>query len=382
MLIIAKEISTLKNESRIARQVDSLLTSGLFKQVAIAGRLLPGQSKVEVVSPCTKFYRLPMLRGSTYPSLEPIRTWFAGSRLVKLAEQLKAVVIQSNDLITLRLCARVKSKLNIPFVYAPHELETEQNGLAGEQKQKDKIWERKTIHSADAIVVVCDSIADWYEQEYGVTRPIVVRNIPELGNAFKNGRNQQLFRNRFPIQKDHLIFLYQGGLFSGRRIEQFIRVFSKTSLDRHIVFMGYGAMESTVRKAVDNHPNIHFMPAVPPEDLLQYTASADVGLVGMENVCLSYFYSLPNKIFEFISAGIPFLFPGYPEMIKLAKESNCGWVVGETDDEWLEAINNLNLTQVQTGSLAALRAADSLSWRSESHKFVSLYAGLLPKTLK
>ena len=116
-----------------------------------------------------------------------------------------------------------------------------------------------------------------------------------------------ILRSELGIPDGDLVFLYQGGLFRARRIEQLLRVFSRAAKDRHVVFMGYGELERMVRSAAATNYNIHFRPAVSPHEVLAL-AGADVGLVGVENVCLSYYYSLPNKFFEeSLLAGVPVL---------------------------------------------------------------------------
>jgi glycosyltransferase involved in cell wall biosynthesis len=156
-----------------------------------------------------------------------------------------------------------------------------------------------------------------------------------------------------------------------------LRVFAQARPDRHIVFMGYGQMQAEVEQAAASHGNIHYAPAVKPEEVLRHTAGADVGLVGVENVCLSYYYSLPNKLFEFLLAGIPALLPNYPEMVRLTEGSGAGWVVGEQDADWLTAINVLTAGQVQAGKQAARRTATTLSWQTEADKLSAVYRRLL-----
>ncbi len=312
-------------------------------------------------------------RGKAFALLKLLETRqkFAGA-----LRRFRPDLIHCHSLSPLWASVIAKSRTGARLLYDAHELETERNGLRGLAKTVDKWIERRLIRTCDAVVVVCDSIADWYEKEYGIERPVVVKNVPEL----QGGRpepNHRLWRDRFGIPADHLVFIYQGGLFRGRRIEQLLRVFSQVKTDRHVVFMGYGEMWSMIDKASRTRPNIHCAPAVKPEEVLRHTAGADVGLVGVANVCLSYYYSLPNKLFEFLMAGIPALMPEYPEMVRLTLGSGCGWVVGEEDAHWVAAVDGLGNDQIADGKLCASALGARLSWQEEADKLIALYGRLL-----
>lgn len=366
------ETSDLVHETRMRKQATVVLSNGLADRVVLAGRLLPGQPRWEQVAANFEFVRIPMLRGSRYRILTPFRRWDAGRRLVQAARDIRPAMVDCHHLCTLEWCVKMKRALGIPLVYVPHELETERNGLRGLRQKLDRWAERRFIRECDAVVVVCDSIADWYAKQYGIARPVVVRNVPEVKGE-RPAPNPRLWRERFNIPDDHVIFIYQGGLFRGRRIEQLLRVFARAKPDRHVVFMGYGERQSTVEDAARQHANIHYAPAVKPDEVLLHTAGADVGLVGVANVCLSYYFSLPNKLFEFMLAGIPALMPAYPEMVRATAGSGSGWVVGENDEDWLAAINGLTLEQVAAGKRAAHVAGGRLSWQDEAAKLTAVY---------
>ena len=370
------ETYDLTHETRLTKQARLVLRHGLAERVVIAGRWEPGKPRIERIENSIDFVRIPMLRGSSYRILEPLRRWDAGRRLFNLAREIRPHLIDCHNLSALGWCVRVRRLLGSPLVYVPHELETERNGLSGLRKSAEKRAERRLISHCDAVVVVSDSIADWYAHEYRMKRPIVVRNVPEIKGE-KPEPNLRLWRDKFLIPDSHLVFIYQGGLFRGRRIEQLLRVFARAKADRHIVFMGYGELRGEVEAAAKSRSNVHFAPPVKMDQVLQHTAGADVGLVGVANVCLSYFYSLPNKLFEFLMAGIPSLMPEYPEMALVAKGSGCGWVVGEKDEEWVAAINALSPEDVAHGKRAARAASANFTWGSEAEKLLTTYRRLM-----
>jgi glycosyltransferase involved in cell wall biosynthesis len=260
------------------------------------------------------------------------------------------------------------------LVYDCHELETERNGLRGINQVVDRWVERALIRRCDAVVVVSESIADWYAGTYGIPRPAVVRNIPDVRGQAAGG-DRRIFRERFGIPDEALVFVTQGALFAGRRIEELLRIFERAAPGRHLVVMGYGPLEELVRATAARVPNIHFQPAVPPGEVLRHTQGADVGIHGGENVCLSYYYSLPNKVFEYVLAGVPVLGNDWPEIRRLVAGEGCGWVVAE--EAWQAAVDGLTWEAVAAARARTAAAAARYSWAQEETVLLDVYQKVL-----
>jgi glycosyltransferase involved in cell wall biosynthesis len=366
------------NESRFLKEAQSTLASGVAGSVVLLCRWEPGLPDEETPSPGLRIRRLrrslaPLPRNKIIGFLKRIESL----RLYERALRLESPdMIHCHSLFPLSVCVRARRALGVPLIYDAHELETECCGIDPINRAVHRHLERRNVRGADAILCVSDSIADWYRDAYGIARPAVVRNIPDLRR--QTGQpDPAILRERFGIPPEDLVFIYQGGLFRGRRIEQFIRIFERTRPDRHLVFMGYGELEPLAREAAARRPNIHHLPAVPPGDVLRHTAGADVGLTGVENVCLSYFFSLPNKLFEYLVAGIPFLVPDFPEMRRIVEAHGCGWIVDDADDAWVARIDRLTAADVQRGKDAARKTAPSYSWQNEERTLLDVCRRLL-----
>jgi len=146
----------------------------------------------------------------------------------------------------------------------------------------------------------------------------------------------------------------------------------------HLVVMGYGALEDEVKEAAAKASNIHFQPAVPPDEVLYYTSSADIGLCLIENTCLSYYYSLPNKLFEYLLSGLPVLVNDMPEQRRIVEEFKCGWVVPESQSEQEKLLLSIDSDQFEARRVGAIRAGESFNWEDEAAKLRELYAALAP----
>jgi glycosyltransferase involved in cell wall biosynthesis len=142
--------------------------------------------------------------------------------------------------------------------------------------------------------------------------------------------------------------------------------------------MGGGQLEDTVRQASANHSNIHLCPAVAPSAVLGFTANADVGVVGMENTCLNHYLSLPNKLFEYLTAGVPVIVPDFPEMRRVVDNYHqCGWSWSDDTEGLAALIRRLSPDEVKAKKQHALEAARDLSWEKEEQTLLRLYQTLL-----
>ncbi len=122
--------------------------------------------------------------------------------------------------------------------------------------------------------------------------------------------------------------LYQGGFSVDRGIEELTAAAREprlARLDPAVVFMGYGRLDGWIQGQVEAAPErIFLLPAVPPDELLEWTASADVSFVGQPPRTLNQKLNLPNKLFESIMAGTPVVVSEGNEQCRLVSEERVG----------------------------------------------------------
>ncbi len=92
-----------------------------------------------------------------------------------------------------------------------------------------------------------------------------------------------------------------------------------------------------MEEAAARHENIFYHPAVSSDVLLGYTASADYGLLFYENSCLNHYYCSPNKIYEYIMAGLPIVVSNLFEMGRLVREYDIGIVAADDSPQGIAA---------------------------------------------
>ncbi len=368
--------STFANETRILKIVRSLRRASVFPSIAVVALWKEGLPRHEVLEDGIEVIRVaPVIGGGLGGKLGrviKVLGWYLGVLLA--LKSRRVTCFNCHSLPVLPLSVVVKWWKGCVLIYDPHELETETAGLRGVRQRIARILERVLIGFSDAVCVVNRSIADWYEAVYGMRTVHVVRNVPSRSIVIP--ARTGLLRQAVGLGPGTLLFLYQGLLAPGRGIDVLIDAFSRLPSDRHLVFMGYGELTDRIRTATTNYPNLHFMPAVPPDVLQAYTADADVGVSLIEDICLSYRLCLPNKLFEYAACGVPAVVSDFPEMGGFVDRYGCGWRIAPAADALVSLLSGLTAGDIASKRNNALQASGAFSWQDEEMSLLAMYRAL------
>ena len=366
-------LNSFQHSSRILKECNALSKLGWDKQVMVAALWEPDLEYEEITDSGVIGWRIA-LKTRAWPKnllvqLIKYIEWMCTVIVRMRSEDL--TVIHAHNIGTLPTGIVLKWLTGAPVIYDAHELESETNGLSELRRKLSRWMEGLWIRGVDGTLTVCDSIADWYEAAYSIDRPTVVRNIPVRSDLLP--KKSTVLRDNHSIPKDALIFLYQGGLSPGRSIERLIEIFADLDAKRHLVIMGYGVLQDYVIEAADKYANIHFQPAVPPSRVLFYTSSADIGLCLIENPCLSYYYSLPNKLFEYLLCDLPVLVNDLPEQRSIIERFECGWLVPTSLEQQKALVSSIDIKVIAAKKIGAGQAAESFDWENEATRLRHLY---------
>lgn len=282
--------------------------------------------------------------------------------------------ISAHSLSVLPVCAAISRRHHARLVYEPHELETESIACRGARRLLAKVVERALIGRCDAVLVVSDSIADWYASTYGMRRPHVIRNFTDAPTNLPTDRNGQ--RLGLGLRQSATVFIYQGAMMQGRGVERLLRVFECLP-EFDLLLLGDGPLVPAIHEVARRCANIHHHPAVPPDDVLNYTRCADVGLCLTEPACLSYAYSLPNKLFEYLAAGLPVIVSDLPEQSRFVTRHGCGWITPAEDIPLKELLRSIANGNIALQREAAIRTASDCLWSRETERLLDIYRSLL-----
>ena len=355
--------SPITFENRIKREVEAI--AELEVNVIILGTHESGLEKKEWLSERIQIRRLNK-RFDYHLLTRILFTLVFYLRCMIEIIKIRPEIVNLHSLSTLplapfcRLCgARV--------IYDAHELETETKQLKGLRKAISKRVEATFIGFAFAHIFVSRSIQKYYEDLYNLENTEVIRNLP----IYKKIQPQDKFRELFNIDADKKIFLYQGALVKGRGVHEIIAAFANKP-KMALVIMGFGALADEIAAEIDKHAHIHFCPAVSPNELLNYTASADFGILSTDTSCLNHLYCLPNKLFEYIMAGLPILSSDLVEVGMILDKYDCGVIVKDlTKDNLHEAIETL--LEKQHDRNAIFRVARKLQWNEDKKVLQNFY---------
>ena len=295
--------TNIKSDSRILKEMNVLANSNYAFDIYGLGDSRDDHGKnstnidknITVYSVLLKSRSLTFLPKTIRQVLTPAELTI---KMIVKAVRLKPKVLHCHDTVVLPLGVMVKLFTGAKLIYDAHELESNRGGLSKTFGKFTLFSERLLWRFVDALIVVSPSINKWYKDNIGEKYSEVILNSPILEKEIPPD-NKTYFRDVFSIPNDSKIFLYVGSLSNGRGIDLITEVFKSPKCKSHVVFLGYGELSSKLKRLSKEHNNIHLHEAVPYERVVSVAQSADVGLCLIQNVSLSDYYCLPNKLFEY-----------------------------------------------------------------------------------
>lgn len=364
--IIAVLVSNdLITDQRVSKMCDSLVQRGYMP--VLIGRLLPGS--------------LPM-NDRNYSCIR-LKLWFKSGLLfyanLNLALFFKLLFlkcngIHANDLDTLLPAFMVSRIRNKKLVYDTHEYFTGVPELLKRPAVR-KVW--KSIESfifpkLKNTITVNDSIANLYFNDYGI-KPSVIRNIPAKQEVLKVSRKElNLPENKF------LIILQGSGINVDRGGEEAVEMMHFLD-DALLIIAGSGDVLPLLREKVDNlklENKIIFKDKMPYKELMKHTSVCDLGLTLDKDTNINYRFSLPNKLFDYIHAGIPTLASDLPEVKRIINTYKIGLISPNHNPKILAEIvselmrNSLKQQELRNNCNVASKL---LSWENEANILSAFY---------
>ena len=102
-------------------------------------------------------------------------------------------------------------------------------------------------------------------------------------------------------------------------------------------------------------------------------SGADVGLCMIEDCCLSYHLSLPNKFFEYISAGLPLIISPCPDQEEIVAACGNGWIVSGSESALTEFLDQLTREELQRKKIVASKSRSRFDWDKDARKYVKIF---------
>ena len=368
--------STFEYETRILKVTRTLVDRRLVERVLVIAMAASGLPREAGIDSQRAVVRVDAcLPGSGFWS-KALRFMEWSVRVLWRLRGEPVNMVNCHSLSVLPVCVAIKFWHKAILVYEPHELETETATFAGLRRKLAKFVERRLITHAARVIVVSESIARHYRQDYGLAVAPVIMNVPEISAGDDIGSGREL-RDYFKIPDGHLLFMYQGALEAERGVLQLMEAFRRVARDKHLVFMGFGSLEGEIREAAELHSNLHLHPAVPPAEVIRFTRSADIGFALLDADCENHRCALPNKLFHYLHAGLPVIVSDLPEMAGLVNRYACGWRVAGSSESIVRCVQGIRPEALPQARAGAQRARSNLHWGNEADKLESIYRDLL-----
>ena len=362
------------HDSRVRREAEALVEAGhdvtVLELAAVDSDRLDGYARRSVLPPAWVKRRIP----------------FALYRLAFFATFVRGILAVRPDVVhahdaAMLLPGLVGSRLTgAKLVYDSHELATS-------VPYRERTWalfveaiERLAVPRAVAVITVSDSIADRLRERYRLShRPVVVRNVTdlELDPDQQAGLREAVGADSAPL------VLHQGAAAPDRGCETLVRSLAHLPDPVRLVFLGDGepGFDARLRTLADDlgvGDRVTILPSVPLDRLLAHTREADLGVTLLEDTCENHRLALPNKLFEYVAAGVPVVASDFPEMGRVVRDYGIGWTTDPADPAGVAAAISDGLAQRGDEELAERlrRAAAELRWPVERGRLVELYERL------
>jgi glycosyltransferase involved in cell wall biosynthesis len=364
-----KVIVSVTNDLSFDQRVDKMCTTlhEMGLEVKLVGRFLP-ESKTIERDYKTKRIKLLFTKGALFYAFFNLRLFF-------LLLFSKVDIYHSNDLDTLLanyLAARIRGK---QLVYDSHEYFLGVPEIQG--RAVKKVWtaiERFIFPKLKTIITVNPSIAQLYEEDYG-KKLIVVRNLPIVQEIKKVKTKEDL---GIPLDKSILI-LQGAGINIDRGAEELLEAIALSN-NYVLYIVGTGDVLSKLKKRAlikDLKDKVVFIGRLPYQEMMQYTLNADVGVTLDKDTNINYRFSLPNKIFDYMKAGIPVLASNLKEVANIINTYKVGLVIENHEPKTiLYGLDSILASKelLQEYSQNGLKAIEELNWEKEVEPVKEIYS--------
>ena len=371
-MLLHKDVS---HDTRVRREAGALVEAG--HEVTVVHLPPPGAETNGV-----PFALTPATLGRGRDRLpHAARLGAEATRLALRAAGSRPDAIHAHDAAMLLPGMFAARRSGARLIYDSHELATGVPYRRGAWPAVVAAAERIGAPRADATITVSEGIAARLQQRYRLRRPpAVVRNLPDLPPP--GAVRTPDLRGELGIGDAPLV-LHQGAVAPGRGCEVLLEAVGRLP-EAHLLFLGaegpHAARLGSLAAARGLAGRTHLLGPVPPGALLSHTAQADVGVSLLQDTCENHRLALPNKLFEYVAAGLPVVVSDLPEAARLVRQRGIGRCAVPDDPRSVAAALRDTLSGQDDPAMRKrlASAAIELSWGREKRQLLEVYDAIAP----
>jgi glycosyltransferase involved in cell wall biosynthesis len=281
----------------------------------------------------------------------------------------KADAICAIDLDTILPCYFISRLKRITRIYDAHELFCEMQEIVSRPRIYS-VWKRIEQFAVPAFGngytvnnIIAEEFRKMYQVHYAVIRSIALAApLPPAS-----------------VQEPYII--YQGAVNEGRCFETLIPAMQWVDMPLHIYGDGnflQQAKELTAKYSLQD--KVLFKGKLEPPALQQVTPTAAIGITLFNNTARSNYYSLANRFFDYMQAGVPQLCVAYPAYKEINNLYEIAVLIDDLSAENIAAQLNTLINSPETRrrlSANCMLARQVLSWQEEEKKLLAFYNKIL-----
>ncbi|MCQ1529161.1 glycosyltransferase family 4 protein [Lutispora saccharofermentans] len=297
-----------------------------------------------------------------------------------------ADIIIANDLPSLKAASIIAQEKGIPLIYDAHENYTEQCTLMKKYaKQLEKV-EAEILPNVNFWIVPNELLGNCMIEKYGnkykknIDKPLVIQNAIDRWNEYETCKDNDILRKKLGIGENKKILLFQGGFLAKRNLENLVKSMKYVmNTDVVLVMLGFGSFGEVLKNIARRSKldkKVIFMDAVPQQELLRYTCSADAGIIPYPAVDKNTYYCSPNKLYEYIQARLPILANDLPFIKKVLEDNEIGKVEDFSNPRNIaRAIDSIFSDEIDLKKYRynLNKLSDLVCWEAEKQKLIDEY---------
>lgn len=386
--VVMLVVSALRIDPRVEREARALASNGYHVTVICPDISSPSLVEQPIDWGMGIQFDILGWQAASFVNQHP---WLHGDLMLEAALKYRPLAFHCHDLSTALIGLAAARLVGSRCVCDFHEWYSENVSWdAAAQKYVPHPDSTRTMYQAaealamaraDEVITVCNSIAHELEADYSVSGKSVhvIRNVPSLK---RSDAVYPSLRDSLQVKSDQVVLLWQGGTGPTRLLEPVIKALA---LAPNIVFVIrgpsldlFGDGYRKLAEEIGVGDRLHLLPPVKSADVVAASVGADVGIWTLPNLSKNFYYALPNKIFEYLAAGLPLICANFPEARAIVERYDVGVTFDPYDPKSIaDAMIKMTDQAFRSGCASNVGIAlTELQADREWDKLVALYGGL------